>query len=168
MDTLRFPYDEEVVFQQETSSLRAKCCAGDGPAIAEAVRLCRLYKQPPPKWLEDAVVKLADQSMPDQERRLRRDFANHRERWEAVVEVRERRHELMASKRELRKLDPDADIEDSGETLEKCFAAVAKVLANTDAAGSAETVRASYRLIEAAGGEHATLDSYRLAISQRG
>lgn len=177
MDTPEQPYEIELLKRWNAAwervagswhyQLEPKCRAGDGLAIAEAVRSCRLYKQPPPDWLVDAVAKLADRSMSDQERRLRHAFAIHRERWEAVIELQERRHELVARKRELRKLDPYADIDDPGETLEKSFAAVSERLANHDAAGSAETICASYYLIEAAGGEHATLDSYRLAIRQR-
>jgi len=178
MDTPEQPHDDDLateerwnrlrgetiaerMFRNEMSRLTPKCRAGDGPAIAEAVYRCRVHKQPPPDWLADAVAKLADRRMPDQERRLRHVFATHRERWEAVVELRECSDALKACSIELRN-------DDRGKTLEKCFAAVSEALANTDAAGSAETIKASYYLIQHAGGEDATLDSYRLAIRQRG
>jgi hypothetical protein len=176
MNTPRYPYDVDATgmpwwrsasetaesqFQREISGLRAKCCAGDGPAIDEAVRLCRAYKQPPADWLADAVAKFIDRHMPDQERRLRHAFATHRERWEAVVELQERRHELMARNLETRKLCPDLTLDI--ETLDDCCAAVSEVLGNTDAWGSAETIRKSYQLIRAAGGERATLESFKAA-----
>jgi hypothetical protein len=185
-------------FQREISSpgWKARCCAGDAPAIAETLRLCGLYKQPPPDWLVDAAaVKLAD-SMPDQERRLRHAFATHRERWEAVSELRERRDALksrsLEQREELRRglrnigselrkelhderreelreqrelLEPlflEWAIDDRGESLNKAFAAVAEAFACSE-----DTVEASYKLIEDAGGQDATLDRYRLAIRQR-
>jgi len=57
-------------------------------------------------------------------------------RWIAVTELRERRFELL----------PFGD--DRGMTWEKCYAAVAEILADTEAAGSEETIRASYKLIQ--------------------
>src|SRR5262245_48901086 len=136
MDTPEQPYEIELLKRWHAASesaasswhyrLEPKCRAGDGLAIVEAVDQCRRYKQPPPNWLVDAVAELADRSMSDQERRLRRALATHRERWEAVVELQERRHALVARSLELRKLDPYADIDDPGETLEKCFAAVSE------------------------------------------
>jgi hypothetical protein len=125
--------------------------AGDSPAVAEAARLCRLFRQPPPPWLVDAIAGLVDQHMPDAERRDRAALAIHMARWEAVRELRERRHQQL-----------EQFNDDRGRLWEKIWRHVADVLGCGE-----EAVRRSYRLIKAAGGENATLESYRCALRQR-
>jgi hypothetical protein len=129
---------------------------GDLLAAAEAARLCRLYRQPPPPWLVDAIAALVDQHMTDAEKRGRRALAIHLARWEAVKELRERRQQLL-----------EEHGDDRGTSWERVWPAVSDILNNTAAAGSEETVRASYKLIQDAGGERAMLESYRLALRQR-
>jgi hypothetical protein len=124
---------------------------GDLLAAAEAARLCRLYRQPPPPWLVNAIATLVDQHMTDAEKRDRRAFDDHRDRWEAVRELRERRHQRLEQFNDGR-----------GMRWEKIWRHVADVLGCGE-----EAVRRSYRLIKAAGGEHATLESYRIAVRQR-
>jgi hypothetical protein len=126
--------------------------AGDLPAAAEAARLCWLHRQPLPEWLADAVAALVDRGMTDAEKRDRRALAIHLARWEAVKELRERRQQLL-----------EEHDDDCGTSWERVWPAVSDILA----AGSDETVRASYKLIQGAGGECATLESYRLALRQR-
>jgi hypothetical protein len=99
--------------------------------------------------LEDAFAALVVQHTPDAEKRDRRAFNNHRKRWEAVRELRERQQQIL-----------EQFNDDRGKTWETRWKAVSEILDGTEAAGSPETVRASYKLIETAGGEHATLESY--------
>jgi hypothetical protein len=55
--------------------------------------------------------------------------------------------------------------DERGMTLDDCFVAVSELLSeiNSEAAGGAETMRRSYRLIEAAGGAHATAETFKRA-----
>jgi hypothetical protein len=137
--------------------LKCNWRAGDITAPAEAVRICALYRQPPPPWLVDAVAATVDQRMDDAEKRNRRGLAIHMTRWEAVEELRERRHELFERH----------NGDDRGTSLERSFAAVAEGLAKTEARGGEPAIEASYKLIRRAGGEHTTLESYRLALPRR-
>jgi hypothetical protein len=128
--------------------------AGDTTAIAEAVRAliqdvgdargAEVAEQW--WWLVDAVAQLVDQRMPDDEKRFRREFAEHWSRWEAVTELHQRRNELLAHG------------DDRGKSLEKCYVAVAETTGD-----GYKAVKESYRLIERAGGEHVTLESFRRA-----
>jgi hypothetical protein len=120
-----------------------------------AVRLCWRHRQPPPEWLVDAVEVLVDRAMGELERRARREWSIHRERWEAFVALREHRHDLAAHG------------DDRGMSWEKARAAVSERLAGSDAAGSERTIKASYELIEKAGGDRATFASY-LQVRRRG
>jgi hypothetical protein len=128
--------------------------AGDATAIAEGVRECRLAQQPPPRWLADAVAAWIDRQMDAAEKRSRRDLAIHMKRWEAVTELRERRHDLL-----------EQYGDDRGTSLERCYVAVSELRA--EAGVSDETIKASYNLIQNAGGERTTLESYKLAVQQR-
>jgi hypothetical protein len=130
--------------------------AGDLVAPAEAARLCRLYQQPIPRWLENAFATLVVQHMPNDEKRDRRAFNNHRRRWETVRELGERQQQLL-----------EQFNDDRGKTWEMRWKAVSEILDGTEAAGSPETVRASYKLIEAAGGEHASLESYWTLVGRK-
>jgi hypothetical protein len=125
--------------------------AGDMTAIERAALECQLHRQPPPSWLTDAIATLVDRRMPDDEKRLRRDFDVHQRRWEAVTELRARRSEL-AERGDRR-----------GMKWEACWEAVSAELAKSAAAGSAAAVKKSYLLVERAGGEHATLETFKRA-----
>jgi len=92
----------------------------------------------------DALEQLVDRRMPDEEKRVRREFEEHWFRWEAVTELYQRRLELLAHG------------DDRGKSLEKCYNAIAE---NTG--DSYKAVKESYRLIRRAGGEHVTLESYK-------
>jgi hypothetical protein len=126
--------------------------AGDTTAIAEAVRAliqdvgdargAEVAEQW--GWLVDALEQLVDRRMPDEEKRVRREFEEHWFRWEAVTELYQRRLELLAHG------------DDRGKSLEKCYNAIAE---NTG--DSYKAVKESYRLIRRAGGEHVTLESYK-------
>jgi hypothetical protein len=54
-----------------------------------------------------------------------------------------------------------------GMTLERCWPSASAVMDGTEAAGAVDTIRDSFRIIERAGGERATLESYRSAVRRR-
>jgi hypothetical protein len=118
--------------------------AGDTLAITKCLLTCRIHHEPLPRWLADATIALICNRMPAAEQQQQSDFAMHKIRWEAVRELHERHM-----------------------TLEECRPVAADMLAGTEAAGAGDTIRDSYRLIERAGGERATLDSYRAAVRRR-
>jgi hypothetical protein len=143
-----FTEAEEEARRAWLATLEGRWRAGDTTAIARAVREL-LVHQPPPlpeEWwcLVEAVEQLVDQRMPDDEKRVRREFDNHRHRWEAVDELYRRRFELLGHG------------DDRGRSLEKCYEAVSEKIGE-----NYETVKSSHQLIRAAGGERATLESYK-------
>ena len=60
----------------------------------------------------------------------------------------------------------EAGDDDRGTNLERAREVVSKLLENDEAAGSVDAIKASYELIEDAGGERHTFDSF-LAARQR-
>jgi hypothetical protein len=143
--------ERQRAFYRQINRLERRWRAGDLVAPSEAAQLCRHYQQPPPKWLVDAVTRLINERMSDAEKRDRHAFAIHFTRWEAVKELRERRDQLL-----------EEHGDDRGKRWEKIWRHVADALGCKE-----ETVRSSYRLIKAAGGEHATLESYRCAVRKK-
>jgi hypothetical protein len=119
--------------------------AGDVTAIAFAVQDCCWNQQPLPSWLTSAVVELAYKRMYDSEKRSRREFWTHYTRWSEVIALRGR-----------------GDL-----SWEECCVVASDRLAGGFAAGQEDTVWASYKLIQNAGGEGATFESYKLALQQR-
>jgi hypothetical protein len=61
----------------------------------------------------------------------------------------------------------EAGDDDRGTNLERAREAVSESLAGHEAAGSPDTIKASYELIEAAGGEQATFESFRKERERR-
>jgi hypothetical protein len=125
--------------------------AGDTLAIARAVAACSRLHEPPPRWLEDAINTHIDRRMSAAEKRQQRDLASHLMRWEAVLLARGGR-------------PWDARNNEGGMPWDDCWPAASDMLAGTEAESSAETVRGSYKLIQKAGGEHTTLETYRRAL----
>jgi hypothetical protein len=148
--------EERERFQQAMRSLRARWRAGDLTAVDEAIRECRLRREVPEKWLEEASAEVVRLAMAEEEKRARRAWAIHRRRWEAVVELRERRHELF-------KRFGD----DRGTSWERARAAVSEMLEKDEAAGSESAIKYSYELVEEAGGERATFEGYKAVLRKR-
>jgi hypothetical protein len=121
---------------------------GDVMGVVVATEACWRHRKPPPEWLVDAGKVLAERAMPKEERRARAEFERHFERWESLTALRERRDDLAAHG------------DDRAISWEEARAAVAERLAGTDAAGTERTIKASYELVQAAGGERATFESY--------
>jgi hypothetical protein len=117
---------------------------GDTLAIGRAIACCGLLHRAPPRWLRNAVVELVDQRMSPAERRLQSALHVHMMRWEAVRVARE-----------------------NSNTWDDSWEVAAEMLAGGDAAGASDTMRASYALIQDAGGSDATLASYQEAVARR-
>lgn len=117
-------------------------------AVADAVEICRLYRQAPPDWLADAVATTITQSMTKIEKRRRHEDMKHYTRWDAVAELRQRRHELLQLSRSVPLPGGHFVDDDRGSTWEKCFIAVSKLLEGTEAAGSEATIKASYQYVK--------------------
>lgn len=105
-------------------------------AAAEAVEICRIYRQPPQDWMVDAVADAISKRMTKIEKKRRRQDMIHYMRWSEVQDLRKRRHDLLRNGN------------DGGMTWDKCYATVSEWLENTEAAGSEDTIKASYELVQ--------------------
>jgi hypothetical protein len=130
--------------------------AGDSLAIPRAIYCCRVMHQPPPRWLVDASVQFAERGMLPKERDAQTDFARHHRRWE-LVEASIRRHDKLQVESPRR----------AGNFNEDPVERAAEILNQTEPAVSDDTIRDSHRLINDAGGAHATFESYRREAHQR-
>jgi hypothetical protein len=178
-------------FHREMQAAYERWQRGDVTAFSEAMRLCERYERPPLDWLVDASKLLVERAMSEDDKRARREWRIAWTRWEMVTELRKRGDELFRSRkaaleRERAKLKAattaeerarcakflselvEAGDDDRGTSLERARVAVSKSLAEAedDAAGSVDAIKASYELIEDAGGERHTFDSF-LAARQR-
>jgi hypothetical protein len=128
--------------------------AGDVLAVARALVDCSLFNRPPPFWLLKANSELCVQCMSDGEKRARGDMIKHFLRWKAVKLVRgQHPNDPRNFKRMVH-----------GDAV---WPEAAKLVADTDAEVSAETVRKSYTLIKRAGGGSVTLPNYRREVEAR-
>jgi len=182
----------ERFFHREMQAAYERWQRGDVTAFSEAMRLCGRYERHPPDWLVDASKLLVESAMSEDDKRARRDWDIHRTRWEMVTELRQRGDELFQSRKaELERVRAalkvandaqntkererllnllselvEAGDDDRGTNLERAREVVSKLLENDEAAGSVDAIKASYELIEDAGGERHTFDSF-LAARQR-
>jgi len=115
---------------------------GSTVALQDAVSVCRQYRRALPDWASEAISAALGAAQKGGVKRRRgertpatahRENIKHYARWDAVREIRDRLDEL-------------ADI---ASTWEETYGAAADILAGTAAAGSAETMKASYQLVEA-------------------
>ena len=133
------------VLAERLEACRKAWDAGNRAAALDALDDCAQLGGPPPPWLVEAaravfVWAASQRQGPGQystaKARAAMD-AIHYERWEAVIELRGRRRELL-----MRWSD------DRGMTWEKCYAAVAEMLEGTPAAGTEETIKRSYQYVQ--------------------
>jgi hypothetical protein len=134
--------------------------AGDSLAIVGAVHICQEFHEPLPRWLTDAITELVDRRMSGDERREQTDLKMHTLRWHAVMVLR-------GPKRLSYDHGKLCEVDVPKLTWEKCWSGAAEMLEGTAFRGSAATIRASYMLIKHAGGERATLESYRAELQRR-
>jgi len=140
--------EREKEFERGMKAARLRWLDGDHTAYVYAVRLCGRHRRHPPDWLIEASEALVERAMAEEEKRARREWVIHRARWEALVELRDRRHELKQHGG------------DRGMTWDDAREAVSEILQETEAAGSAATIKESYELIQDAGGEGATFRDF--------
>jgi hypothetical protein len=96
--------------------------AGETLAMAEATTLTFAHRQPIPAWLEAAIVKVAMARRPAAQARRHAELDKHFTRYRAVRSLKA-----------------------AGLTWDKAYARAAKRLANTFAAGTDDTMAASYK-----------------------
>src|SRR5215211_4256170 len=81
-----------------TALQRAWEIGGNPLAIAEAVKLCHEFQQPPWQWIAEAVSGFVDDRITEAEKRRLRETAKHLTRYDLVQELVERREEFMENK----------------------------------------------------------------------
>ena len=111
--------------------------AGVQEALSDAVALCVAFGQPPPPWVSKGVLSLV--AGHDEKKRpgrlgnvkaARRQDIIHYTRYDAVRECRDRKGQRGIP-----------------TTWPECYAAVSEMFEGTEAAGSEETIKASYQLV---------------------
>jgi hypothetical protein len=143
-------------YERDMQAAQKRWERGDLTAFPHAVWL--YWRQHPklfPRWMVEASEAQAEHAMAEGEKRARREFNIARTRWEALVELRERRHELNQLG------------DDRGMVMEDAREAVSEVLQKDEAAGGAAAVKESYELMQDAGGERATFQSFLEARHRR-
>jgi len=105
---------------------------GDARALSDVVGICGSYRRPLPQWARDGVRAFVEhhRSKPSKRDRI------HYTRWDAVQEIRDRKDELSSLGYGTKWTDGAV------------FETASEALAGTEAAGSPDTVRASYMLVQ--------------------
>jgi hypothetical protein len=187
-----FAHAAETRFRRDMQAALDRWQGGDRTAFTEAMRLC--WRRDPdgvPYRLVEASEVLVECALAEVEKRTRDEWAKHLARWEPMIELLERGHELarlgkanledakalISSKatdaqKRARLVDRlpeliEASSDDRGTSVERASVAVSEALKTTDAKGEARTVKASYELIERLGGKHATFERYRELLRRR-
>ena len=141
----------EQLFQHNMACWKAQWDADDLAAPMRAMReLMREFRRRPsmpemPEWLVDAVAKLTGLAMSEEEKRARRDWRDHRTRWEGVVALYVPGRVSMEDAR--------------GDVSER--------LEGTGAKGGDAAVKTSYEIVEEAGGAAATFEDYKAVVRRR-
>jgi hypothetical protein len=125
---------------------------GDAVAIWRAGASCHLSRKSPPAWLCKAIGELCMRYMSADDKRAYRKMQEHFLRWETVESVR---RQTLKDPRKKKNRDNDV------------WEKAAKLIPNTDAKPSGETVRKSHQLIKRAGGSQVTFQSYKRAAKER-
>jgi hypothetical protein len=124
--------------------------AGDPIALSRALTAYSTSGKQAPLWLIGALVQFHIKHTPEAAIRRLSQFEIHQERWQAV--------------RICRGLQPGSK---RPRAWARCWPAASELLVKTDARGGEDTIFASYKLIQAAGGENATPESYKAALRRR-
>jgi hypothetical protein len=156
------PAAERAELERVMRIFEAQWQAGDRRAVSDAVRA--LWRRGMAQsWLADATDKLTKDATKEQEKRDRRAFAGHVGKWEEVIELLERGDELHARFKD-----------DRGTSVARAQAAVSEALTSEARKKKKKTrgysegnIKTSYDIIEAAGGKHATFESYKAVVRER-
>jgi hypothetical protein len=105
-------------------------------ALLDALVLCASHRRPFPGWLVEELVQLVDSSISPFDKKRRRQDMVHFTRWDAVMELCDRRDEF------------DRRGDDRARTWEKRYAAVSDLFEGTPAAGEPATIKDSYQFVE--------------------
>ncbi len=120
--------EKDAFFQRQMLKCERAWNTGAAEAVYDAMNECVRFNRAPPTWLLKAVETLARRDVRDKPTR-RQDMV-HFERWDAVRELRDRKGEPGIP-----------------NTWEECYERVSEYFQGTPAAGSPETIRASYKLV---------------------
>lgn len=131
---------------------------GNFPALVDAIEDCIKFKCPPPPWVMHAVATLVARQMlvktgrgafNSRQARFEENL-KHYARWDMVNELQERGREFYERWEFHRKMGYPVDgmIKDEGLTKEAACKRASEELEGTAAAGSEETIRRSYNLVE--------------------
>ena len=153
-------------FREDMARRKAEWDAGDITAAARATQMCvrKLAHELgiDADWLIDAARNLTVRALTEEEKRQRREWHIHQTRWEALTELLERGDELFA-----REPPPGEPRDDRGMKMESARIAVSEILEKTKAEGTDAAVKASYEIVNEAGGKDATFESYRAVVRAR-
>jgi hypothetical protein len=184
-------------FRKDMARCKAEWDAGDRTAAARAVRECILRRVSDlgidSDWLIDAVRDLTASAMSEQEMRRRRKWHIHQTRWEMVTELCERRHELSRSakanlehtraqikvkpsdakgaKEQARLLERWPELVEAAgydwgtKNLDRVREIVSEKMGEGHSPGA---IKRSCKIVEDAGGENATFESYLAVLRERG
>jgi hypothetical protein len=107
---------------------------GEPLAVAEAATLSRLYRQPIPAWLEQAIVELAMAGRSKRQAKRHVESRIHLERYEAV---REFKIGALVS-------EGNMTLQLPAKSWDEAYECAAAMMAGTPMAGDIETMKASY------------------------
>ena len=137
---MKEPVDlRERFIQRELDNLER---VGSDEALLAAIQWCAEYQRPLPTWavkgVQRALTDLGIKAVARKGRHARRETAAresriHYTRWDAVHELRDRRHELQTLGYK--------------PTWEEAYFNASETLQGTEAAGSPEAIKKSYQLV---------------------
>jgi hypothetical protein len=128
---MRADYEEVMV------SCEAAWRAGETLAVAEAATCVHLYRQPIPKWLEQAIVELAIGGRTKQQAKHYTEAQLQLKRYMAVRNLKLDINFTQGTARRV-----------SAISWEAAYEKAAEILAETTAAGSAATMKADYYRVQ--------------------
>lgn len=119
-------------YVRELECLERAYADGSNSALAAAVKLCGVSRQPLPKWVSNGVLLALKEKNTGKRGRPTND-QTHYIRWDAVRELRDRREELADTYK---------------PTWEAAYQYVSDMLRGTEAQGEPHSIEASYKKVE--------------------
>jgi hypothetical protein len=124
-------------YEKVMANCEAAWRAGEPLAVAEAATCVHLYRQPIPKWLEQAIVELAINQRTKQQAK---HYTEAQLQLRRYMTVRDLKLDINFSQETAKRI---ADI-----SWEEAYERAAEILAGTSAAGSAATMKADYQKVQ--------------------